>query len=244
MSERHTGASTPARPHLKRTDDGRPLREVLSYSRRGSRLGPRQAEAWASHRAAWLIPDDAVDAPDFAWRDWFGREAPMIVEIGSGIGESTVALAAARPEHDVVAFEVWRPGVADTLARIAEAGLGNVRVCEVDAVWAVEHLVEPGRLDALWTFFPDPWRKTRHHKRRLVSPSFARVVAERLAPGGTWHLATDWEHYAEWMVDVLDAEPLLEGGVVPRWDERPLTRFERRGLAAGHVVTDLRYRRR
>jgi tRNA (guanine-N7-)-methyltransferase len=118
-----------------------------------------------------------------------------------------------------------------------------VRFCSVDAVWVLEHLVAPGQLAELWTFFPDPWPKTRHRKRRLVDAEFAALVADRLAPGGTWRLATDWADYAEQMLEVLAAEPRLEGGVVPRWAERPVTKFERKGLAQGRTITDLAYRR-
>lgn len=231
----------PARPHHKLTDDGRRMREVLTYSRRGSRFTPRQAEAWEAYAEAWWVPDEVVDEPGFNLAGLFGRQAPLIVEIGSGIGESTVALAAARPDHDVVAFEVWRPGVADTLGRIGEAGLRNVRLLSVDAVWSVEHLIAPDSLAGLWIFFPDPWHKKRHHKRRLVNPAFAALAASRLAPGAEWRLATDWSDYAEQMAEVLDAEPLLEGGGVERWAERPVTKFERKGLAAGREITDLRY---
>ena len=219
------------------------MREVLSYSRRGNRFTPNQAAALAAHQADWVVPDEAVDRPGFSWSTWFGREAPMIVEIGSGVGEATAVLAAARPEHNVLALEVWRPGVADTLWRVAEAGADNVRLCSVDAVWTMEHLIEPGSLDELWTFFPDPWHKKRHQKRRLVNADFARLVGTRLVPGGTWRLATDWADYAEQMIEVLDAEPSLEGGVVERWDERPVTKFERKGLAVGRTITDLAYRR-
>ena len=233
----------PARPHTGLTADGRRVREVLSYSRRGSRMGPRQQQAWDRHRQAWWIPDDAVDAPGFTLSDWFGREAPLVVEIGGGVGESTAALAATRPAYDVLGIEVWLPGVADTFHRLDEAGVGNVRMMSVDAVWTLQHLLAPGSLSELWTFFPDPWPKQRHHRRRLVGTDFARLAATRLVPGGHWRLATDWEPYAEQMRDVLDAEPLLEGGVVPRWPDRPVTRFERRGLDAGHRVTDLGYRR-
>ncbi|GGO76654.1 tRNA (guanosine(46)-N7)-methyltransferase TrmB [Nocardioides deserti] len=235
---------TPARPHHKLTEDGRRVREVLSYSRRGSRFTPRQAEAWAAHQERWVIPDEAVDRPGFSLEQWFGRRAPLVVEIGSGVGEATAPLAAARPAHDVLAFEVWRPGVADTLWKLAEAGADNVRLCGVDAVWSMEHLLGEGDVEELWTFFPDPWRKTRHHKRRLVSPEFARLAASRLRPGAVWRLATDWADYAEQMLEVLDAEPLLEGGVVERWSERPVTRFERKGVEAGRTITDLCYRRR
>ncbi|MGZ6745864.1 MAG: tRNA (guanine(46)-N(7))-methyltransferase TrmB, partial [Nocardioides sp.] len=111
----------------------------------------------------------------------------------------------------------------------------------VDAVWSLEHLLGPGSLAGLWTFFPDPWHKKKHHKRRLVDPAFAALAASRLAVGAEWRLATDWADYAEQMVEVLDAEPLLEGGVTPRWEERPLTRFERKGLEKGRDITDLRY---
>jgi len=217
------------------------MREVLSYSRRGSRFTPRQREAWDAHHEGWVIPDEAVDEPGFSWADRFGREAPLVVEIGSGVGEATAVLAAARPELNVVALEVWRPGVADTLWRLAETGADNVRLCSVDAVWVLEHLVPADGLAELWTFFPDPWPKTRHHKRRLVDASFARLAATRLAPDAAWRLATDWADYAEQMMGVLDAEPLLTGGRVPRWAERPVTRFERKGLDVGREIVDLVY---
>lgn len=219
------------------------MREVLSYSRRGSRFTPSQAEAWEAYAGLWVIPDEAVDEPVFSLRDWFGRDAPLVVEIGPGVGEATGTLAAARPDHDVLAFEVWRPGIASALAEVAVAGATNVRFCSIDAAWSLEHLVGDGALAELWTFFPDPWPKTRHHKRRLVNGSFASLAASRLAPGGTWRLATDWADYADQMREVLDAEPRLEGGVVPRWTERPVTKFERKGLEAGRSITDLCYRR-
>lgn len=220
------------------------MREVLSYSRRGSRFTPSQAAAWERYAAEWVIPDEAVDDPGFRLADWFGREAPLIVEIGPGVGEATGVLAAARPDHDVLALEVWRPGVASALGAVAEAGATHVRFCSVDAAWVVRHLLEEGTLAELWTFFPDPWPKARHHKRRLVQPAFASLAAGRLRPGGRWRLATDWGDYAEQMRQVLDAEPLLEGGPVPRWSERPVTRFERKGVAAGRAITDLEYVRR
>ena len=233
--------SEPPRPHHKLTDDGRRLREVLTYSRRGNRFTPRQAAAWEAHHEKWAIPDVALDDPGFTLSSWFGREAPLVVEIGSGVGEATAALAAARPEQNILAFEVWRPGAADTFARLADVGADNVRLCGVDAVWSMEHRIGPGSMRALWTFFPDPWHKSRHRKRRLVTPDFAALAASRLELGGYWRLATDWADYAEQMVEVLDAEPALEGGVVERWNERPITRFERKGIAADRSITDLRY---
>ncbi|RHW24308.1 tRNA (guanosine(46)-N7)-methyltransferase TrmB [Nocardioides immobilis] len=224
------------------------MREVLTYSRRGSRFTPTQAAAWEAYHEQWVIPDEAVDAEDFSLDAWFGRGPEdrdgLIVEIGSGVGEATAALAAARPSYDVLAIEVWRPGVAATLGRLGEAGAANVRLCSVDAVWSLEHLLGPESVAELWTFFPDPWHKKRHHKRRLVTPAFAALAASRLRPGGVWRLATDWQDYAEQMLEVLDTEPALDGGVVERWDERPVTKFERKGVAAGRAITDLRYRRR
>lgn len=232
----------PARPHLKFTEDGRRVREVLSYARRGSRFTPTQQESWDAHHDSWVIPDEAVDDPGFDLADWFGRSAPVVVEVGSGVGEATAALAARRPEVDVLAFEVWRPGVAHTLGLLAEAGADNVRLISIDASWALEHLFAPGSVEELWTFFPDPWPKKRHHKRRLVSAPFAALVANRVRPGGLWRLATDWAEYAEQMQSVLDAEPLLTGGVTGRWADRPVTKFERKGIAAGRAITDLTYR--
>lgn len=244
LPSRPGAAVSAARPHLRLTDDGRRMREVLSYARRGSRFTPRQQAAWDAHHEAWVIPDEAVDRPGFGLADWFGREAPLVVEIGSGIGEATAALAAARPEVDVLALEVWRPGVADGLGQVARAGARNVRFCSVDAVWFLEHHLHEAQLAGLWTFFPDPWPKKRHHKRRLVTPAFAALAGGRLAPGAQWRLATDWAEYAEQMLAVLDAEPRLDGGVAPRWEDRPLTRFERKGIAAGRSITDLCYTRR
>ncbi|MCR1784185.1 tRNA (guanosine(46)-N7)-methyltransferase TrmB [Nocardioides carbamazepini] len=219
------------------------MREVLTYTRRGSRFSPRQQAAWDTYADRWVIPEEAVDDPDFSWTRWFGREAPLVVEIGGGVGEATAALAATRPEVNVLALEVWRPGVAEGLSRVAQSGATNVRFSGVDAVWTLEHLIATGTISELWTFFPDPWHKTRHHKRRLVNAEHAAVIASRLARGALWRLATDWADYAEQMVEVLDAEPALEGGVVERWAERPVTKFERKGLAKGRAITDLAYRR-
>jgi tRNA (guanine-N7-)-methyltransferase len=233
----------PARPHLRFTEDGHRVREVVSYSRRGSRFSERERAAWDRRAATWVIPDEAVDDPGFDLSGWFGRSAPLVVEIGSGVGESLVALAGARPSYDVLAFEVWQPGVAGALWRLEEAGVDNVRLISVDAVWSMRHLFEPGSIAELWTFFPDPWPKTRHHKRRLVQPAFVHDAATALAESGVWRLATDWAEYADAMRAALDAEPMLTGGVTDRWEERPLTRFERRGLEEGRVVTDLTYRR-
>jgi tRNA (guanine-N7-)-methyltransferase len=233
----------PANPRQRYTADGRRMREVLSYSRRGGRFTPSQQEAWDAHHRDWVVPDEAVDDPSFSWPQVFGRTAPLIVEIGSGVGEATAALAAQRPVYDVVGVEVWRPGVAHTLGLLAEAGAENVRLLSLDAVWCLENLFGPGEVEELWTFFPDPWPKKRHHKRRLVTGEFAALAASRLRPGGMWRLATDWVEYADQMRTVLDAEPLLEGGPVERWADRPVTKFERKGLDVGRDIIDLAYRR-
>jgi tRNA (guanine-N7-)-methyltransferase len=232
-----------ARPRQMYTEDGLRMREVLSYSRRGGRFTPSQQESWDAHHEDWVVPDDAVDDPSFSWTEVFGRDAARIVEIGSGIGEATAVLAAQRPAYDVVALEVWRPGVAHSLGLIADAGAENVRLLSVDAVWCLEHLFGPGEIEEVWTFFPDPWPKKRHHKRRLVTPEFAELVASRLRPGGVWRLATDWAAYAVQMRAVLDREPAFEGGPVERWGDRPVTKFERKGIEAQRAITDLAYRR-
>ena len=174
----------------------------------------------------------------------FGRTAPIIVEIGSGVGEATAALAAARPSYDVVALEVWRPGVAHTLGLARRGGCGQRPAALGGCGLGLRHLFATGEVEELWTFFPDPWPKKRHHKRRLVTPEFAALAASRLRPGGRWRLATDWADYAEQMRAVLDAEPLLEGGPVDRWADRPVTKFERKGRDADREIVDLAYRRR
>lgn len=232
----------PARPDERFTDDGRRVREVVSYARRGSRLTDRQQRAWDAHAQEWVIPDEeALQGLDL--ERWFGRAAPLIVEIGSGIGEATAVLAAARPECNVLAFEVWRPGVAETLGRAVDLGITNLRLVSIDAAWAFANVIEPASIAELWTFYPDPWHKKRHHKRRLITDQFADLVASRLAPGAVWRLATDWADYAHQIEDVLSRNDRLEGGPTPRWEERPSTRFERRGVAAGRDFHDFTYRR-
>ena len=204
----------PANPRQRYTEDGRRMREVLSYSRRGGRFTPSQQESWDAHHLDWVVPDEAVDDPSFSWREVFGRSAPLIVEIGSGVGEATAVLAAQRPAYDIVAVEVWRPGVAHTLGLLAEAGAENVRLLSLDAVWCLENLFGPGEVEELWTFFPDPWPKQRHHKRRLVTPEFAALAASRLRPGGVWRLATDWVEYADQMRNGARCRTAAGGG---RW---------------------------
>ena len=228
-------------------------RDVVSFVRRSTRMNESQMKAWERHHDAFVVdvahaelstsvaPDAHVD-----WEAEFGRAAPLIVEIGSGAGDSLVPMAAGHPEANVVAFEVFEPAVASTLSRIARGDLTNVRLVVADGAQGLPTLFDDGSVSELWTFFADPWHKKRHHKRRLVGRDFADVVADKLAPGGLWRLATDWEEYALWMREHLDDFPRLEnvhGGWAPRLAERPVTKYERRGLDAGRTVYDLTYRR-
>jgi tRNA (guanine-N7-)-methyltransferase len=241
-----TGTATPQRQRVHR--------EVVSYVRRSARMRPTQRRAWDRHHDDFVleVPQrETSTSIDAAARldlpTAFGRVAPLVVEIGPGTGESLVPMAGARPEANVLAFEVYAPAVAQLVGGLARAQVSNVRIVAANGVEGLQHLVPAGGLDELWTFFPDPWPKARHHKRRLVDPGFAALVAARLRPGGLWRLATDWEDYALQMRQVLDAEAGLvdqhPGAWAPRWPDRPLTRFEGRGLEAGRTVRDLTYRR-
>ena len=177
----------------------------------------------------------------------FGRIAPVTLEIGFGMGETTAAIAAAHPERDFLGLEVHGPGVGALLNRVDAAGLTNVRVIQHDAVDVVAHMIPPASLAGIHVYFPDPWPKKRHHKRRLLQPSFVHALAQRLAPGGYLHAATDWDDYAQEILATLSAEPLLANTVpdfAPRPAWRPLTKFEARGLQLGHGVRDLVFRRR
>ena len=177
----------------------------------------------------------------------FGRRAPTILEIGFGMGETTAAIAQARPGDDFIGVEVHGPGVGSLLKRIDELRLDNVRVIRHDAVDVITTMIPRESLAGVHVFFPDPWPKKRHHKRRLLQPAFVRELALRLAPGGYLHVATDWEDYALDIVAILAAEPLLENtteGFAPRPDYRPRTKFETRGIKLGHRVFDAIFRRR
>ena len=177
----------------------------------------------------------------------FGRKAPRILEIGFGMGETSAAIADAQPQHDYLGVEVHTPGVGSLCKLIAEKGLSNQRIIQHDAVEVLRHMIPEGSLDGVHIFFPDPWPKARHHKRRLLQAPLVALLASRLKPGGYLHCATDWENYAEQMLAVLSAEPALGNtadGYAPRPAYRPLTKFEQRGLRLGHGVWDLVFRRR
>jgi tRNA (guanine-N7-)-methyltransferase len=176
----------------------------------------------------------------------FGRRAPTILEIGFGMGETTARIAQAHLENNYLAIEVHTPGVGSLLKRIAEDGLTNLRLIQHDAVEVLEHMIAPASLAGAHIFFPDPWPKKRHHKRRLIQPGFIALLASRLAPGAYLHAATDWQEYAEQILAVFAAEPGLANaapGFAPRPDYRPLTKFESRGLKLGHGVWDIIFRK-
>ena len=218
-----------------------PRRAVLGVDRTDAlrRLFPRWGFSVDDPRAAPpRTPDGLLDTTAL-----FGRSAPLVLEIGSGMGDATAAMAAADPDRDYLAVEAHLPGVAALLLLVEQHGLTNVRVAHGDALRLLRADVAPGTLDAVHAFFPDPWPKARHHKRRLVQPAHVAVLRDRLRVGGTLHVATDWEEYAEQMTDVLTHDPDLTGGVVPRPAHRPVTRFEQRGLDLGHTVTDVIVRR-
>ena len=221
-------------------DTPRPIR---SYVLRQGRVSRAQA---AAHEG--LLPLYGIEYNkeilDFA--TLFGRRAETILEIGFGMGETTAAIAAAQPEKNFLGIEVHTPGVGSLLKQIAAAGLGNLRLVQHDAVEVLRDMIAPDSLDGIHIFFPDPWPKKRHHKRRLVQTDFVALLAGRLKPGGYLHLATDWRDYAEQMLAVLAAEPRLENtaeGFAPRPDHRPQTKFETRGLKLGHDVWDLVFRK-
>jgi tRNA (guanine-N7-)-methyltransferase len=231
---------------MTQTDDSPPppQRPIRSYVLRAGRTTAGQSRALETLGPRYLLPYRAEPLDTAAV---FGRAVPVVLEIGFGMGDATAAIAAALPERDFIACEVHPPGVGALLMRIEALGLTNLRLLQHDGVEVLRHMIAPGSLAGVHVYFPDPWHKKRHHKRRLVQPGFARLVAERLAPGGYLHCATDWQPYAEHMLAVLAAEPLLANsaeGYAPRPDWRPQTKFERRGIALGHGVWDLLFVRR
>lgn len=225
---------TPEKPHA-------PIR---SYVLRQGRVSNAQRRAHDTLLPRYGIPygDHAVDLDAV-----FGRTAPRILEIGCGMGETTVAIAAANPGTDYLGIEVHTPGVGSLLKQIDEQGLTNVRVIQHDAVAVLQNMIAPASLDGMHIFFPDPWPKKRQQKRRLIQPAFVALAASRLKPGGYLHAATDWQDYAEQMLAVLGAEPALvntAAGYAERPSYRPQTKFETRGLRLGHGVWDIVFRRR
>jgi tRNA (guanine-N7-)-methyltransferase len=220
-------------------DGAREMRPIRSYVLRQGRTTPAQKRALEELLPVYGLPY----ASAFISRARvFGRDAPLVLEIGSGMGDTTAAIAQARPDADFIAVEVHGPGVGGLLNRIESMRLPNLKVIRHDAVEVLENMIADDSLAALHLFFPDPWPKKRHHKRRLVQPPFAALVARKLAPGGILHAATDWPDYADHMNKVFSAEPHLRAagcGFVPR----PATRFQARGERLGHPIRDLYFRR-
>ena len=239
------------------------MSRTKSFTRRSRELPVNLARTWEGHAGRYVIePRRGVGyttvADDFHLdaEELFGRQAPLTLEIGSGTGEQIVAAAAANPDRDYLALEVWVPGIAKLISKAVDAGVDNIRVLEADVAQALPIMLGDACLDEVWTFFPDPWRKARHRKRRLVSGEFALQVARVLRDGGVWRLATDWDDYAWQMRDVIEGCPLFEnpyvgqrpdpedpeaerGGFAPRYEGRVVTHFETRGIDAGRRVHDI-----
>lgn len=271
MRARHPGREPYAKtPPPERDAAGRRrYSPIRSFTRRGDRMSPALAHTFAAHRDEYLLefPREigtttvATDV-QFSPAEAFGREAQLVVEVGCGTGTQIVAAAAEHPDRNYLGFEVWLPGLAKVVSGANNlGGLGNLKVVQADAAQALEVLLEPGSVAEFWTFFPDPWPKARHRKRRLVSNEFAGVIARLLAPGGIWRLATDFEDYAWQMRDVIESTPGLvnahagerpepdldpaggRGGFAPRWEGRVVTTFEARAQRDGRVVRDLTARK-
>ena len=237
------------------TPDSRTFRDSpVSFVRRSGRMSEAQERAWtelAPHfvidvtrdaAATSILPGSTID-PAAVW----GREAPLVVEIGSGQGHAIVHAAASRPDADFLAIEVFKAGLARTMLDADRAGVGNLRLVEANAPEVLEHLLPEASVDELWVFFPDPWHKKKHTKRRLVTAEFAGIAARVLRDGGMLRLATDWEDYALQMREVMSAaadfDAAFEGEWAPRYPGRVMTAFERKGARVGRDIRDLSYRR-
>jgi tRNA (guanine-N7-)-methyltransferase len=230
---------------MSENKSGKPLfydpteHRIRSFVTRTGRVSTGQARALEELGPQFCIPyDKALLDVDRA----FGRAAPTIFEIGTGMGETTAHIAGLMPEKNFIGVEVHTPGVGSLLKLIGEQGLPNLRVIQHDAFEVVTNMIAPASLAGVHVFFPDPWHKARHNKRRLIQSPFVSLLASRIAPGGYLHCATDWQEYAEQMLEVLGAEPTLQNsadGYAPRPDYRPVTKFENRGLRLGHGVWDL-----
>lgn len=226
------------------------LRSVVSFVQRGARMTIGQQRAWDAHWSGLGREVAQLSPGPLDSTSWFERDAPVLLEIGSGMGETTAQLAAAEPNVNYLAVEVYKPGLAQLILRAEKLGLTNLRLLRGDAVTLLTEHIAEASLAGVRIFFPDPWPKARHHKRRLVQPEFVALVASRLAAGGMLHLATDWQNYADQMLTVCSAEPLLRnmhadapGGWAPRPDWRPITKFENRAHEAGRECRDLMFTR-
>lgn len=218
-------------------------RPVRSFVLRQGRMSKGQTRAYETLMSTFGLAycEEKLDLARV-----FGRTAPTILEIGFGMGDSTAKIAQSHPENDYLCIEVHTPGVGSLLKHIEELGLTNIRIIQHDAVEVMQHMLSPEMLDGVHIFFPDPWHKKRHHKRRLIQAAFTALICERLKPGGYLHAATDWEEYATHILETFRAEPRLVNcadDYAPRPDYRPLTKFEQRGIRLGHGVWDIVFRR-
>ncbi|WP_188008799.1 tRNA (guanosine(46)-N7)-methyltransferase TrmB [Grimontia hollisae] len=225
------------------TEDGKVLRKIRSFVRREGRLTKGQEQAIND---CWPTMGIDFDAKKLDWAEVFGNDNPVVLEIGFGMGASLVEMAKNAPEKNFIGIEVHSPGVGACLMAARDAGVINLRVMCHDAVEVFEQMLPEESLETVQLFFPDPWHKKRHHKRRIVQPGFAQMLRSKLKIGGIFHMATDWENYAEHMVEVMDAAPgykntAVDGPYIPRPEERPLTKFEARGHRLGHGVWDMKY---
>jgi len=235
--------SDPTNPDAPAEDQ--PVRRgIKSFVVRAGRMGSGQVRALAELGPKFVLPFKA-ERLDVAQA--FGRDAPVVLEIGFGMGDATAKIANTLEGINLLGCEVHEPGVGALLKHIDEQALSNIRILQHDAVEVLEQMIDPDSLAGVHIFFPDPWHKKRHNKRRLIQPAFVKQLLGRIAPGGYLHCATDWEPYAQQMLEVLSAEPGLENtaeGYAPKPDYRPLTKFENRGLKLGHGVWDLVFKRK
>ena len=217
---------------------------IRSFVTRAGRLSTAQARALEEQGPKFLIP---YDKAPLDYEQTFGRKAPVVLEIGFGMGGTTAHIAGVMPDKDFIGVEVHTPGVGSLLKLIGEQNLTNLKAIQHDAVEVLRDMIPDGSLHGVHIYFPDPWHKARHNKRRLIQPAFVKQLVQKLAPGGYIHVATDWEDYAVQMLEVLSAEEGLQNtadGYAPQPAYRPLTKFENRGIKLGHGVWDLVFTRK
>ena len=240
------GARPYGRPMQTEFDDGLEYPRIGGVSFRRGTLTPGQSAIWDEHwnRVGTVLSDEKIDV-----EEWFGRTGPTIVEIGCGTGTSTVAMAPKEADHNIIAVELYKPGLAKLLSAMTREGVDNIRMVRGDGVEVLQRMIAPESLDGVRLFFPDPWPKARHHKRRILQSGTLRLIASRLKPGGIFHAATDHAGYAEWIEELRDVEPALEPIAWP-WPEspmlldRPTTKFENRGLNLDHDIHEFVWRKR
>lgn len=234
------------RPEKTQFDDGLDYPRIGNLSFRRGTLTPNQEKIWEDNWDTYgkVLSDEVIDV-----EEWFGRKGPTIVEIGCGTGTSTVAMAPKEADHNIIAVELYRPGLAKLLSAMVREGVDNIRMIRGDGVEVLQRMIRPESLDGVRLFFPAPWPKARHHKRRILQTGTLRLIASRLKPGGVFHAATDHAGYAEWIDELRDAEPALEPMPWP-WPEspmlldRPTTKFENRGLDLDHDIHEYVWRKR